>query len=132
MKNENRWKQRFANFEKAYRQFLKILEKDTTNDEIFRSALIQTFEFLFELSWKTMNDKLEYGGFVVKTPRETIKQALESNYISDGEMWINALEERNKLSHVYDESLSIEAEKLIRLSYTKIFKDLYEYFKKQL
>ncbi len=132
MKNEKRWKQRFVNFEKAYSQFTMVLKEDTTNSKLFRAALIQTFEFLFELSWKTMNDKLEYEGFVLKNPRDTIKQALQSNYITDGKTWIEALEKRNELSHMYDEALSIEAEKLIRASYTKIFSDLYEYFKKSI
>ena len=120
------------NFEKAYSQFTMVLKEDTTNSKLFRAALIQTFEFLFELSWKTMNDKLEYEGFVLKNPRDTIKQALQSNYITDGKTWIEALEKRNELSHMYDEALSIEAEKLIRASYTKIFSDLYEYFKKSI
>ena len=132
MKNEERWKQRFANFEKAYEQFENVLKEDTASNPLFRAALIQTFEFLFELSWKTMNDKLEYEGFVLKNPRDTIKQALQSNYITNGKIWIEALDKRNELSHMYDEKLSIEAEKLIRASYAKIFTDLYGYLKKQL
>ena len=102
MKNEKRWKQRFSNFEKAYSQFLRALKQDTTNDDLFRAALIQTFEFLFELSWKTMNDKLEFEGFILKTPRDTLKQALQTGYIENGEMWLEALDKRNELSHIND------------------------------
>jgi hypothetical protein len=35
MKNENRWKQRFANFEKAYTFFVGALKNDTSKIEHF-------------------------------------------------------------------------------------------------
>lgn len=127
-----RWRQRFANFEKAYQQLQLVLKKDTEHDPLFRAALIQTFEFLFELSWKTMKDKLESEGFVVKNPRETIQQALQSGYIEDGESWIRAMDTRNDLSHIYDEAVSVAAEKKIREDYARLFKGLYDYLKKSL
>lgn len=127
-----RWRQRFANFEKAYRQFELVRKEDTEHNPIFRAALIQTFEFLFELAWKTMKDKLESEGFVVKNPRETIQQALQSNYINNGEFWIRAMDTRNDLSHTYDEAMSEEAEKKIREQYAPLFTGLYEYLKKSL
>ena len=132
MKNENRWKQRFANFEKAYTQLGIVLGKDTANDATYRSALIQTFEFVFELAWKTMNDKLDYEGFIVKNPRDTIQQAFQAEYIIDNESWIKALNTRNILSHSYNEAASIQAEKDIRTMYTKLFDELYVYLKKSL
>lgn len=127
-----RWKQRFKNFRKAYAQLVLVLKEDTEHNPLFRAALIQTFEFLFELSWKTMNDKLEYEGFVLKNPRDVILQALQSEYISDGKTWISALELRNKLSHVYDERISVQAERAIRNVYFALFENLYKYLEKSL
>lgn len=129
---EIRWKQRFANFEKAYTRFNKAIACDTANDEILRAGLIQTFEFLFELAWKTMKDKLESEGFVLKNPRETIQQALQSHYITQGELWIKAMDTRNELSHTYSESMNIGAEKEIRDHYAHLFMEFYEYLKKSL
>src|SRR3989338_862597 len=122
-----RWKQRFENFKRAHMQLEIALKEDTEHNPLFRAALIQTFEFLFELSLKTMNDKLEYEGFALKNPRDVILQALQSEYISDGKAWIGALEMRNALSHMYDEQISIKAEKMIRVEYSPLFKNLYEY-----
>lgn len=127
-----RWRQRFANLERAYRQLELVLKKDTEHDPLFRAALIQTFEFLFELSWKTMKDKLEAEGFVVKNPRETIQQALQSGYVADGERWIRAMDTRNDLSHIYDEAVSVAAEREIRTQYALLFDGLYDYLKKSL
>jgi len=127
-----RWRQRYENFGRAYRQFELVSVKDTEHDPLFRAALIQTFEFLFELAWKTMKDKLESEGFVLKNPRDTIQQALESEYIADGEAWIKMLETRNDLSHMYDEQVSIVAERAIQSVYAKQFQELHDYFAKAL
>jgi len=66
-------------------------------------ALIKAFEMTFELSWKTLKDFLNYNGIDVKLPREIIKQAFANDIIIDGQMWINMLEDRNLMSHTYDQ-----------------------------
>lgn len=78
-----RWKQRFQNFEKAF----KLLEQTTPIDApsiAERAGLIQFFEMIFELAWKLLKDFLEEEGFVVKSPRDTVKQAFQAEYIKDG------------------------------------------------
>ena len=127
-----RWRQRFENFKRAYKQLEAVLKEDTAHNPLFRAALIQTFEFLFELSWKTMNDKLESEGFVLKNPRDTIQQAFQSGYLSDGKVWVAAMATRNELSHMYDEKLNIKAEEQIRSLYAPLFRSLNDYFTKQL
>lgn len=74
--------------------------KPTRTEE---AGIIQTFEFTFELGWETLKDLLEAEGYAPKTPRETIKQAFQISFITNGEMWLDALEKRNVLSHAYDE-----------------------------
>lgn len=132
MKNENRWKQRFANFEKAYFFFKKALESDTINNELLRAGLIQSFEFTFELAWKTMKDKLEAGGIEVNLPRETIQEAFQAKFITNGEVWLDALKKRNEMSHLYDNTMTKKTEEMIRTSFAPILEDLYNYFKKSL
>ncbi len=44
--------------------------------------------------------------------------------ISDGHVWIDALEKRNLMAHIYDEEKAMEAESLIRKQYYKMFKKL--------
>lgn len=131
-KKEVRFKQRFANFEKAYRQFCSAVERDTASDEILRAGLIQTFEYTFELAWKTLKDKLEAHGVVVSTPRDVIREALQAGMIVDGKTWLDALDKRNEMSHMYDEKLTREADQKIRSEYAPILATVNEYFKKQL
>ncbi|MDZ7376459.1 MAG: nucleotidyltransferase substrate binding protein, partial [candidate division KSB1 bacterium] len=91
-----------------------------------RAGLIQFFEIAFELSWKTMKDYLESLGFLVKTPRETIKQAFQIELISDGETWLRALEDRNLTTHIYDEAFALQIERVIRENYLPIIRQLYD------
>ncbi|MFT9495328.1 nucleotidyltransferase substrate binding protein [Anaerosolibacter sp.] len=118
-----RWKQRFANFKKATMQLTEFIEKDMLNKfEI--QGLIQCFEYTFELAWKTMKDYLEQEGFDVKSPRSTIQTAFQIQLITDGHIWIDALEKRNLMAHTYDEKKALEAEVLIRKSYYKVMVEL--------
>lgn len=127
-KKEIRWQQRFQNFEKAF----LLLERSVTLEplsEIERAGLIQFFEMAFELSWKTMKDYLEAQGFLVKTPRETIKQAFQIELISDGQTWLLALEDRNLTTHTYDEETAMQIERLIKEKYFPVMKDFYDKLK---
>lgn len=57
-----------------------------------------------ELAWKTMKDYLEAQNLVLEqiTPRSVIKAAFAAKLIEQGEVWMEALDARNKLSHTYD------------------------------
>lgn len=100
-----RWKQRFENFNKLYRLLEKYFAK-TELSELEQAGIIQFFEMTFELGWKVLKDYLEADGYIVKSPRETIKQAFQNDIINDGHIWIDALSVRNLTTHTYDESLA--------------------------
>ncbi|MCF7793586.1 MAG: nucleotidyltransferase substrate binding protein [Candidatus Cloacimonetes bacterium] len=113
---EIRWKQRFQNFEKAFlllQKYVKIVKPN----EIERAGIIQFFEMAFELSWKLMKDYLESTGFLLQSPRESIKQAFQTNLIEDGHIWIDALNDRNLTAHTYDEKLALQIIEVIRKKY---------------
>ncbi|MFW2488534.1 nucleotidyltransferase substrate binding protein [Clostridium chromiireducens] len=117
------WKQRFSNYKKAAMQLEEFIEKDELNKfEI--QGLIQCFEYTFELAWKTMKDYLENEGFEVKSPRQTIQTAFQTQLVTDGHTWIDALEKRNLMAHTYDEDVAKEAEQLIKQKYYGIIKEL--------
>ncbi|MBI4432967.1 MAG: nucleotidyltransferase substrate binding protein [Candidatus Omnitrophica bacterium] len=130
MDKDVRWRQRFSNYERAFRKLSEAVDLGTYN-WVSQAGLIQLFELAFELAWKTMKDKLESDGFKVNSPRDTIKTAFQNGTIRDGELWMKALEERNLLTHTYDEEMSDKARDLIRDQYFKLLKDLYDYLKKE-
>lgn len=123
-----RWKQRFQNFEKAY-HFLKKAIKKKSLDELQSVGLIQSFEFTFELGWKTLKDYLELKGISHQYPRDVIKQAFQTNLIQEGALWLEMLEKRNELSHTYDEEHAQKAVEMIRSRYFPALKQVYELLK---
>lgn len=100
-----RWKQRFENFNKVY-ILLEKYSKERNLSELEQAGIIQFFERTFELAWKVLKDYLEKDGFIVKSPREAIKQAFQNDLINDGHIWIEALANRNLTTHTYDSELA--------------------------
>lgn len=120
-----RWWQRFGNLEKAYK-LLEKYSKQTLTSEIEKAGIIQFFKMTFELAWKVLKDYLESQGFIVKSPRETIKQAFQIGIIEDGHLWMDALAKRNLTTHTYDEEFADKFVKEIQQVYFPIFQTLYE------
>jgi nucleotidyltransferase substrate binding protein (TIGR01987 family) len=134
MNNEVRWKQRFQNFDKAFQVFQRRIdeyEKDT-DSEAFQMALIQSFEMLLELSWKTLKDFLENEGMTVSTPKAAIRQAFQAEIIGNGEEWMEALKQRNLTSHTYDDETARVVLDFIDRRFTPIVRDLYHWLKTEL
>lgn len=125
MNQDVRWKQRYANFKNALLQMKEFVGQPVLN-KLEKQGLIQCFEYTFELAWKTAKDYLEEQGFEIKSPRNAIQTAYQSQLISDGHLWIDALEKRNLMAHTYDEKKADEAEKLIRDQYYKMMTELYD------
>ena len=98
-----RWRQRFQNFEKAFVQLEKAVDRYPDLSDLEKEGLIQRFEYTFELAWKTMKDYLESQNVAVKFPRDTIKQAFHYELIIDGDVWMDMLENRNLIAHTYNE-----------------------------
>lgn len=124
---EIRWIQRFENFQKALNNFHETTNciKQNGINKIYTMALIQAFEIVFELSWKTIKDYLEYNGIKTDTPRETIKEAFSKNIIEDGQTWIEMMEARNKTSHTYREDFAQTLVSEILNSYSPLLDKLF-------
>lgn len=119
-----RWKQRFRNYERAY----KLLERTLAiknPSEAERGGLIHFYEMAFELSWKTLKDYLTEQGYDVNSPRQAIKQAYQTELIENGHLWLKALDDRNLTVHTYDEEKAKAVELSIRDHYAMLLKNLY-------
>jgi nucleotidyltransferase substrate binding protein (TIGR01987 family) len=125
-----RWRQRFSNLENAF-QFLKEGLHLKKPDPFQEAGIIQSFEFTFELCWKTLKDLLEYKGTTVDSARDAIKEAFAVQMIHDGHLWIEMLEKRNILSHTYNRKRATEAVQLIKLRYYPALEQLYVELKKR-
>ena len=100
-------------FGKALNRLLEALELDETS--IVRDALIQRFEFTFEMAWKTLFRYLaDRGETMAAKAWDVIPVAFESKLIADAEVWDRMREYRNDLSHEYNEAKAIELSAFIR------------------
>ncbi|MEA3476281.1 MAG: HI0074 family nucleotidyltransferase substrate-binding subunit [Candidatus Cloacimonadota bacterium] len=64
---------------------------------------IQRFEFTFELAWKTIKIFLQHEGILCNSPRSCLKEAFSLGLINFEAIWLNMLDDRNKLAHIYNE-----------------------------
>jgi nucleotidyltransferase substrate binding protein (TIGR01987 family) len=98
-----------SSYEKALNSLSRALARAhlALEDEELRDAVIQRFEYCFELSWKMLKRQLELD---VANPssvdsmsfRELMREGFERGYITDPEEWFVFREHRNTVSHTYN------------------------------
>jgi nucleotidyltransferase substrate binding protein (TIGR01987 family) len=110
--------ERKQDFFKALKRLEEALNKDIT-DDIIVDGIIQRFEFTFEQAWKVMKLYLEDQGILDEAlaPRSTIRCAFKHKLISDGDIWIEMMLDRNRTSHMYDETTALNIVKLVKEKY---------------
>ncbi|WP_430078600.1 nucleotidyltransferase substrate binding protein [Paraclostridium bifermentans] len=120
--------ERKQDFFKALKRLEEALEKDL-NDDIIIDGIIQRFEFTFEQAWKVMKLYLEDQGILDEAlaPRSTIRCAFKHKLITDGDVWIEMMLDRNRTSHMYDETTARNIVKLVEVKYIAEFNKLKEF-----
>jgi nucleotidyltransferase substrate binding protein (TIGR01987 family) len=128
-----RWKQRFENYEKALRLLREALMDIDSLSDLEKEGAVQRFEFTVELAWKTLKDYLEFSGLIVEqnTPKNVIKQAFSANIIQNGQLWIDMLDCRNRLSHTYDRAAFDKSLRDVSGLYLRGLDELYHYLKER-
>ncbi|MCK5784937.1 MAG: nucleotidyltransferase substrate binding protein [Candidatus Sabulitectum sp.] len=116
-----RWKQRYANYLKALDQMKRFMEKGNLS-ELEEQGMIKSFEYTFELAWKTLKDFLEYSGQTdIYGSRSAIQKAFQLDLIEDGQGWMEMLKSRNKTSHTYNEKTAKEICSAVTSQYYQLF-----------
>jgi nucleotidyltransferase substrate binding protein (TIGR01987 family) len=128
--SDPRWVLRFENFSRAFillREGIEILQEPNVPD-IVREGVVQRFEYTWELAWKTLKDYLVFKKVTLDkvTAAEVIRTAFEAGYINDGQDWMDALDARNKMSHVYSQEAFKAVIGDIEHRYFKLFDDLHD------
>jgi nucleotidyltransferase substrate binding protein (TIGR01987 family) len=85
-----------------------VRAEQTPGDEELRDAVIQRFEYTFELAWKTLKRQLEQE---VAEPasvdrlafHDLLREAATRALVPDVEAWMEYRRQRNITSHSYDE-----------------------------
>jgi len=72
-------------------------------DDVHRAGCIQYFEFTLDLAWKSIQSVASFYGLEsVKSPRVAFKTAFSQGWIEEQEPWLEMLNARNRMSHVYN------------------------------
>lgn len=107
-------------FELARTQFGKALLRlheaiDADETPMVRDALIQRFEFTYELAWKSMFYWLRDQG--EKTPEmasAVFQAAFRCQLVEDPKVWEKTKDNRNETSHTYNEAKAVEVASFVR------------------
>jgi nucleotidyltransferase substrate binding protein (TIGR01987 family) len=122
--SQERYQQRLASFGQALKRLTEALA--LPQDDVVRDAVIQRFEFTFELAWKAMRLWLQDKGMGLeaRTPKDVLTEALQAGLIVDGNAWSRMQEHRNTTSHTYDRALAESVEAFVRSTGQGLFRDL--------
>lgn len=85
--------------------------KSRSLNELERAGFVQSYEVAWDLAWKLMADFLRFSGQTVEfnTPKQVIRAAFDAHIIAEGQLWVDATNLRNQLSHIYDEERTLRA-----------------------
>jgi len=119
----SRLSERIENFNRAFDLYSEVRNEfvKDKNNNTYRLALAQGFEIACELGWKVLKDYLFVNGISVQLPREVIKEAFNKEVISNGQIWIDMISDRNATSHEYNvDKVSVILEKVSTLYYDEL------------
>jgi nucleotidyltransferase substrate binding protein (TIGR01987 family) len=124
-----RWVYRFENYKRAFsllREAIGYMDGRELS-QLEKEGVIQRFEYTMELAWKVMRDYLESENVVFEqiTPKAVIREAFESRFVSDGQLWMDMLDARNLMSHSYDQKDFEEVIDNLRHVYLGAFTELH-------
>jgi len=96
-------------YKNALDRFDEAMQMEPT-DDLHRAGCIQYFELTFDLAWKSIQSVATYYGLErPKSPRAAFKTAYGQGWLEEQEPWLQMLEARNRMSHVYsaEEALGV-------------------------
>jgi len=110
----------FEQFKKA-NQKLKEAVNLKEETEIKRDAVIQRFEFTFELLWKTFKRIARIEKIDCFSPKTSFRAAFQMGLIDNEQIFVEIIDARNKTTHVYSEEEIKDIYKFIKEKVINVF-----------
>ena len=98
-------KKALTDFEQSLK--LDLAEFDVVARDVIKNGQIQKFEICVELFWKTLQKFLiDIHGIDTASPKKTVKEFFRVGYSQETtyERFIDMINDRNRLSHIYNET----------------------------
>lgn len=106
-----------SSLRKAVDSLGRAIKRSKSNpvDEELRDAVIQRFEYTYELCWKMLKRQLEAESpnpAIIDTLsfHDLFREAAEKGFIDNVESWFTYREQRNITSHTYDQKKAISVQ----------------------
>ena len=111
--NRNRFELARQNFSRALFRLHEAVDFDES--DMARDALIQRFEFTYELAWKSLFYGLrDAGENVQEMVRPVFQAAFRAQWIGDPQVWERIKDCRDETSHTYNEAKAIAVAAFVR------------------
>lgn len=118
---------KYENFCNALTNLKDIYNYEEPYNNVVLTGLVELYEICFEQSWKMLKERLtEYGYSESATgsPRTILKTAYKAGMIKDEQIWLNALQARNNVSHAYNEAVALDIIRQTKDDFYNMFKSL--------
>jgi len=124
-----RWKQRFDNYQNAIKPLHELKTFDINIlSFLVKEGIIRRFKNSLDLAWKTLKDKMEFDGLLIDqiSPKMVMKKAYHHQYIDEIDLWLAMINDRNILSHTYNEKVVKQIIPIIKRQYLPLLDKLHE------
>lgn len=105
-------------------EFLAISGQQQETD-IMQAAVIQAFEYTFEVFWKTFQKIGQSEGVSIGSPKAAFAFAYQSGLIENENVWLDLLNDRNMTTHTYHEVVANQIYIRIKNTYVDAFEKAY-------
>jgi len=113
------------NFSNAFARLKEGVAKYDGTDDLSRDGLIMRFEFTFELAWKSVKAVFEDEGLTgLNSPKLVLREAFAAGLITDDELWLAMLSDRNSTTHIYSEQKASQTCRHIQEKYVQALGEL--------
>ena len=118
---------KFDNFCKALENLQEIYAYEAPYSNVILTGLVGLYEICVEQSWKAMKESLYASGVglaATGSPKAIIKEAFSNGMIQEEQLWLDALSDRNHVTHAYNPEIAGEIVENTKEKYVAMFLEL--------
>ena len=118
---------KYENFCASLKNMKEIYDYDEPYNTVVLTGPVGLYEICFEQSWKMMKEILEIHGYeegATGSPKIILRTAYRAGMIKNEDAWLRALQERNNVTHSYNEKIALEIVRQAKAIFYDLFVQL--------
>lgn len=122
----------YETFKKAFLKLKEFVDTDNGSEKD-RGAIINAYQYTFELLWKTLQKYMQQLEMLDELgPGSVIRTAYQYQIIDDGSKFMAMLKDRNLITHTYKEDVAEDIYLNIKDEYIETIENFIEKFDKRM